>query len=119
METHNIKIKASQLISVQQAVMGIRGDRPIMLAYKLAQLLKPVDEMHQQFIERARPHFDEKGEVKEGHEDEAENIFNEELDIDVPVISIDDLVSAESLTVPDDSVLMFLVDIGVLTEPRA
>jgi len=112
METHIIKIKAFQLAFVQKSIRGIKGDRPIMLAYKLAQFLRPVDEMHNQFLERVKPHFDEEGVVLEGREDEAETIFNEELELDVPVLSIDDLTSAESLTVPDDSVLMFLVDIG-------
>ena len=85
-----------------------------MLSYKIAQILKPVDELHEKLIERAQDFVDNEGSPLKGHEKECENILNEELELDIPVLSIDDLLGCEKLTVPDESVVMLLLDIGVL-----
>ena len=85
-----------------------------MLSYKIAQILKPVDELQEKLIERAQGHIDEEGAPLEGHEEDCKNILDEELELDIPVLSIDDLLGCEKLTVPDESVVMLLLDIGVL-----
>ena len=114
MKTHTITLKAFQLSLIQRSLRGIQGDRPLMLSYKIAQILKPVDELHEKLIERAQAFVDNEGSPLKGHEKECENILNEELELDIPVLSIDDLLGCEKLTVPDESVVMLLLDIGVL-----
>jgi hypothetical protein len=114
METHTIKIQAFQLGFLQRAINGIKGDRPIMLAYKLVRFLKPVDEMQKQFVERMGPYLDDTGRVKEKDEEKAQKVMEEQLEIDVPVLTIADLEGADGLTVADDSILMFLMEVGAL-----
>ena len=114
MKTHTISLKAFQLSLIQRSLRGIQGDRPLMLSYKIAQILKPVFELHEKLIERAQDFVDNEGSPLKGHEKECENILNEGLELDIPVLSIDDLLGCEKLTVPDESVVMLLLDIGVL-----
>ena len=49
-----------------------------------------------------------------GEEEMDLDMGDEELELDIPVLSIDDLLGCEKLTVPDESVVMLLLDIGVL-----
>ena len=75
MKTHTITLKAFQLSLIQRSLRGIQGDRPLMLSYKIAQILKPVDELHEKLIERAQDFVDNEGSPLKGHEKECKNIL--------------------------------------------
>jgi len=110
-----VKMKAGQLSEVQKAFSNIKGDRPLMLSFKISELLDPVISMNDKLMERLRDHVDERGMVLDGHMEQVEAILNEEVEFDAPEITMQDLISCDSLTVSDDFTLVFLKKVGALT----
>jgi len=113
MERHTIHIQAGQLASLQGAFASIKGPRPLMLSYKLAEILRPVELLLEELRGKLKDHLDSEGAFLEGHEKVADEILSEKLSLEVPTLTIEELQAPE-LTVPDESILLFLMGTGVL-----
>ena len=125
MQKHTVTVKARHLGLIIQAFNQIQGEKPIMLSYKFGRIVEPVQMLQKTFIDRIRPFLNDDGSIKQdlGDEDKAavEALVDEELEFEVPTVTILDIagaisVTGGSLTVGDDSVLVYLVDIGVIID---
>ena len=117
---HDVTTPARNLGLISRAFQEIKGPRPIMIAYKIGQILKPVGELLQEFQKRLEPYIEKDGtkkeEMSEEHEAELIAILDEELTFEVPDLSVQEIAMHEKLVCEDDTVLMFLIDIGVLVD---
>jgi hypothetical protein len=115
-----VTMKARALGAVVVAFGEIKGDRPIMLAYNINKILKPVLELQKAFVTRITPLIDPatskpRGDLNPEETALVEEIINEEVTFEVPRLTIKTLHQA-GLSVTDDTVIPFLMDVGILEE---
>lgn len=115
-----ITVPAKVLGLIPLAISKIEGDRPVMLSFRLGRVVKPAQELQEAFVQRLRPFIDPvspdrlRADLTEEEREQVEEILGEEITFEVPVIGLPELEEA-GLTVPDETVLTFLHDIGVLS----
>jgi hypothetical protein len=119
MEKHTVTVEAVKLPIIHKAFSEITGPKPIMLSYKIGQILGPVQELTQAMQNRLGSYIDGKtGALRKNLKDEeneaVEAILKEEVSFEVPTISVGELAAVEGLVCTNDSVFPFLVDTGVL-----
>lgn len=112
-------IPAKALGLVGMAFHQLKGDRPVMLSYRIGRIMETAGEMQRAMIERLQPYM-EGGQLREERtpeeEQQVQEILEEEITLHIPVISIGELEEA-GLTVKgeDDTVLTFLIQHGILS----
>ena len=111
---HEVMLKAGQLSSIAQAFQAIEGSRPVQLSFQIGKILAEAEEAHQVMLEKLKPLLDESGKLEDDNE-EALEIFNEDIALDLPKITLEDLSSAD-LMVSDDIAMAFLMSTGILLE---
>lgn len=107
-----VTMQAGQLASVAQAFKMLEGQRPIQLSFNIGKILQEVDAAHELFVEKIRPLLNDDGTFDSDNE-QAAAILQEEVTLDVPVVTLGSLEAA-SLTVADDAALIFLTSTGVV-----
>ena len=119
MKTHTVTIGGKHLGLILKAFSMIQGPRPIMLSYKIGRIQEPVLDLQKEFVQRIQPYVNEMGGLKPDLTDEektvVEEILNEDLSFEVPTMLLKEFFVSE-LKVEDNSVLPYLVDIGVVKE---
>lgn len=118
-----VNLPAKVLGLVLEAFNRIQGDRPVMLSTRLGKIVVQAQEMNEKFLERVKPYIEVseggKGVLREDLSDEeqakVDEIFNEELTLRIPKVGLSELGEA-GLTVPDDAVLIFLLEQGLLVD---
>jgi hypothetical protein len=112
-----ISTSARNLGVILTAFGEIKGPRNIMVGYTIGQILKPVRELQALFVDRIGEYVDAGGNLKTDLSDEdkeyVQGLVNEEVSFEVPRLTIK-MLSQSNLSVTDDTVLTFLVDVGVL-----
>ena len=115
-----VNTTARNLGLIIKAFSEIQGDRPIMLAYTIDKILRPVRELQSAFIARIRPFVAETGEIKHDLTNEqrglVEEMVNEPVTFEIPRLTVKIHGQHRGLTVTDDTVLPFLMDVGVLAD---
>jgi len=116
-------IEARHFGLIIRAFNMIEGSRSLSLSYKLGRILAPVSMLQQAFLARLKPYVGPGGHLKENltpeQELEAQSLVEEEMEIEIPSLSITEFLAHPGLTVKDDTVLPYLVDIGILVEENA
>lgn len=119
MEKHTVTIEARHLGLISKAFSMIQGRKPLTLSYKIGRILEPIHALQQDFINQIAPFIGEGGNLREDLTDEeraaVEALTMEEVAFEIPTVTLGEIMLNEGLTVADDSVLPYLVDIGVLS----
>lgn len=120
MQKHNVTVGARHLGLIAQAFANIQGDRGILLSYKFGRILEPVMKAQQTFIAAITPFVDAEGHLRTDLTDEerelVEVLVNEEITVEIPIVGLAEIALENRLRMTDDSILTYLVDIGILVE---
>ena len=121
MEKQTVTVEARILGLIPRAFQEIKGPRPIMLSYKIGEILKPVIELQTKFVEALKPYVVEgkdggglREDLTEEEEAKVEALVREEITFEIPQLNMDELLLHEDLTCGDDTVFSFLVDNGII-----
>lgn len=119
MKKKSIVVKAGIIILVQKALTGLKGDRPVMLSRRIGMVREELQALQNPLTERAAPYITSDGAAKKDLEEEEverfEEILNEDLTMEIPVITLSELSDA-GITVEDDSILSFLIELGIVED---
>ena len=123
-KTHTVHTTARNLGLITQALRMMQGKKPLMLSYKFGRIQAPVTTLHRELIGQLRPYTDEQGTLRDDLTEEetakVEALVDEEVEFEIPSVSISDLAAACAngalLELDDDSVLVYLVEVGVFTD---
>jgi len=115
-----VTIRADRLGLALVAFDRLKGDKPVMLSYRIGRVVETLQEMQQQFVERLKPYLTEEGALREDLDDEvrvkvADDILGEELMLNIPMVSLSDLHEAGVYVEGDDTVVTFLIQHGLLS----
>lgn len=118
MERHTVRFEAKHLGYIVQALSEIKGDKPILLSYKLGEILRPVKKLQGELQEELKPFLRATGAMRtELTEEENElllEILNREVMLkEIPVVNLSDLFEANVRMGRDDA-LPYLIEMGVL-----
>ena len=117
-----ITIEARHFGLILRAFNMIEGRRSLALSYKLGRILAPITGLQTEFLERIKPFVGAGGHLREDITDEekaeVETLIVEEIEIEIPEITIQEFTNHVGLTIQDDTVLPYLVDVGVIVDQQ-
>jgi transcriptional regulator with XRE-family HTH domain len=118
MERHTVRFEAKHTGYIIRAFGALKGDKPILLSYKIGEILRPIREQQNLLQERLQPFLRATGVLRSEMSDEENEALMEVLDTeielaDIPTITVDELLSS-NLKIEEDGVIQFLVDVGVV-----
>lgn len=118
--SRDVTIKAGQCGLVVKALTLIQGKKPASLSYRIGCVSSIALDKHNQFVDELKKFIKEEGDAdrtltKEEVQD-IKKAVEADIVISIPHIALEEIISSDQYVLSDDTVLPFLVRVGVLTE---
>jgi hypothetical protein len=111
---HTINFTAGDVGFAIQAIQDLQGRKPIMLSYRLGQVLGDLRQFQTAFVENIKPYLDEAGALcDDADRDIVEALCAEPLQFAAPRIRLEEL---EDLTAESPDTIPVLLRLGIVVE---
>lgn len=117
-DTHIASFSAAILTPLLNSFDEIKGERTVMLGYKLGRIRREMFALHRALLDGLEPYMDEenpgafRATLSEKEKGEVEEILNEVLTVNLPSVTLQELHDA-GLRVEDDAILPAFVEAGI------